>query len=139
MMATMIPPIIGTPASYELEDALLLEDTIYPKDQIVLMIDANGLIRQCNKTAGKFMGCPTSKLVWQHISSLLPQLGNMNLLADGQLNPRLRYLSRIGHHFQLDISDDIPHSACIFVHELESAGRYYLRLIICPDKGALQH
>ncbi len=108
---------------------------VFPEDdRAVLTLDVNGLIRNCNKEAAKLMKCPTSQLVWQHVSNLLPQLADTELMQDGHINPRLRFLSRIGHRFQLAMPGGGLASGRIFFSDLENAGRHHLRLIICPDE-----
>ena len=102
-------------------------------DRAVLTLDANGLIRNCNKAAAKLMKCSTSMLVWQHVSNFLPQLMDTQLMQDGHLNPRLRFLSRVGHRFALAMPNGGHIASRIFFNDLENAGRHNLRLIICPD------
>jgi nitrogen-specific signal transduction histidine kinase len=99
----------------------------------VFTLDANGLIRTCNKAAGQLLGCPSSTLVWQHVSNILPQLSGTTLMQDGHINPRLRFLSRIGHRFQLTIPDGKHDSGRIFINDLENSGRHIVRLIVYPD------
>jgi hypothetical protein len=99
----------------------------------VFTLDANGLIRNCNKAAGQLLGCSSSLLVWQHVSNILPQLSGTTLMLDGHVNPRLRFLSRIGHHFQLAIPGGKRDSGRIFINDLENAGRHIVRLIVYPD------
>jgi hypothetical protein len=107
---------------------------VFPEDdRAVLTLDVNGLIRNCNKAAAKLMKCPTSQLVWQHVSNLLPQLADTELMQNGHINPRLRFLSRVGHRFQLAMPGGGLASGRIFFNDLENAGRHNLRLIICPD------
>lgn len=99
----------------------------------IFTLDVNGLIRNCNKAASQLLGCSSSTLVWKHVSSVLPQLTATSLMQDGHVNPRLRFLARIGHHFQLAIADGKCDSGCIFINDLENAGRHTVQLIICPD------
>jgi hypothetical protein len=99
----------------------------------VLTVDANGLIRNCNKAAGKIMGCECSKLVWQHVSNVLPQLSETELMQGDHINPRLRFLSRVGHRFQLAIPGGRQECGRIFFNDLENAGRHIIRLIIYPE------
>ena len=40
----------------------------------VITLYDNGTICECNQAAGELLGCPPSKLTWQHISTFLPQL-----------------------------------------------------------------
>jgi hypothetical protein len=101
-------------------------------DMAVLTLYENGMIHDCNKAGGKILGCPPAELTWQHISRLLPQLQEVVLFQGRRLNPYLHFLSRVGHHFEV-ISLNGAHSVCrIFFSEMESLGRHFLRVIICP-------
>jgi hypothetical protein len=102
-------------------------------ERAVLTLDVNGLIRSCNKAAARLMECPISLLVWQHVSNILPQLADVQLILDGHINPRLRFLSRVGHRFELAMPGGRYMSSRIFFNELESSGRHNVRLIICLD------
>ena len=99
----------------------------------VFTLDTNGLIRNCNKAAGQLLGCSSSTLVWQPVSNILPQLTDTALMQDGHINPRLRFLSRIGHRFQLVIPGGKQDLGRIFINDLENAGRHIVRLIVYPD------
>lgn len=112
------------------------DDTSDSQEQAMLAVDENGMIRQCNGAASKLLGCPVSKLVWRHISSLLPQLAHMALTKNGQINPRLRFLARIGHSFQLIASDGMMRSVQIFISDLENYNGHFMRLIICPGHAS---
>ena len=99
----------------------------------VFTLDTNGLIRNCNKAAVQLLGCNSSTLVWQPVSNILPQLAETALMQDGHINPRLRFLSRVGHRFQLIISGGKQIMGRIFLNDLENAGRHTVRLIVYPD------
>jgi PAS domain-containing protein len=99
----------------------------------VFTLDTNGLIRNCNKAAVQLLGCNSSTLVWQPVSNILPQLAETALMQDGHINPRLRFLSRVGHRFRLVISGGKQIMGRIFLNDLENAGRHTVRLIVYPD------
>lgn len=98
----------------------------------VLMLNDKGMIRECNQVAGKLFGYQPSQLVWRHISMLLPQLAETVLMQGEQVNPRLRFLSRIGHRFEIAGSDSRTSSSRLFFHTVGSSGRYFLRVLIRP-------
>lgn len=102
-------------------------------DRLVLTLHYNGMISECNKAGGKLLGCRPSELIWQHISKLLPQLKNIALLQDQDLNPYLRFLSRVGYKFEV-IDFKGAHLICkVFFCEIGSMGNRLLRVIICPE------
>ena len=114
------------------------DDTDSSQDQVVLTVDDNGMIRQCNSAAGMLLGCPVQKLVWRHVSSLLSQLAHTAVTKNGQINPRLRFLARIGHGFQLAVPGGRMRSAQIFISDQESYNGHFMRLIICPGHAPTQ-
>ena len=102
-------------------------------DQLAMLtLYDNGLIKDCNKAGGRLLGCAPNDLMWQHVSKLLPQLQAMVLFIDKKLNPRLRYLSRIGQHFEVITCTGIRYVCEIFFREFDQLGTRFLRIIICP-------
>lgn len=101
-------------------------------DIVVLTLNDKGMIRECSKTSWNLLGCPSSQLIWKHISLLLPQLVGVQLMNGKKLNPRLCFLSRIGHHFEVTCPDGIQLASEIFFNNIESSGRHYVRVIVRP-------
>lgn len=101
-------------------------------DLAVLTLYDNGMIRDCSRVCAELLGCATSKLTWQHISTFLPQLANVALVKGEKINPNLRFLSRIGHHFEVVALSGV-HFACeLFFNEVENLSQHCLRIIIQP-------
>ena len=111
---------------------------VYDK-MAVLTLDKNGMIRDCNKAGGRLLGCSPAELTWQHISKLLPQLIEVVLFRDKKLNPRLRYISRIGQPFEMVTLSGARYVCALFFREVENLGAHFLRVIICPveQRGSL--
>lgn len=105
----------------------------------MLMLNDKGMIRDCNEAAGRLFGCQPSQLVWQHISMLLPQLAETVLMQGEQINPRLRFLSRIGHRFEVATSGSAGFASELFFHSVESSGRHLLRVLIRPAEGEARY
>lgn len=99
---------------------------------VVLTLNDKGMIRQCSKTSRELLGCPASELIWKPISMLLPQLDGVQLMNGRRINPRLRFLSRLGHHFEVICPDGIRLASEIFLSSVENAGHSYLRVILRP-------
>lgn len=127
-MATLLTTPVG-PDTVHIEHT----ETAALDEPAVFTLDDNGMIRNCNKAATRLLGCSGSQLAWQHVSCILPQLSATTLMQDGHINPRLRFLSRIGHRFQLAIPDGNRRSGRIFLNDLDNAGRRIVRLIVYPD------
>jgi len=101
-------------------------------NRLVLTLHYNGMITDCNKAGGKLLGCLPSELIWQHVSRLLPQLKNIALMQGQNLNPYLRFLSRVGYKFDV-ISLKGVHLVCkVFFCEIGCMGHRFLRVIVCP-------
>lgn len=98
----------------------------------VLTLTDKGMIRECSVAAGRLFGCQPSQLVWQHISMLLPQLAKTVLMQGEQINPRLHFLSRIGHRFEVTCANGAGFASKLFFNSVENSGRHCLRVIIRP-------
>ncbi len=101
-------------------------------DMLELILNENGMIHECSKTCVKCLGCTSSELQRQHISALLPQLAGIPLMLDGQINPRLRFLSHIGRQFELIGKSGVRLLCEVFFNDVESLGCHYLHLVIRP-------
>ncbi len=100
---------------------------------IVLMLNQNGLILNCNSVAATLFGCMTSQLLWQHASKFLPSLAGAVLFMNGTINPRLRFLSRIGHLFEVMTPAGEALLCRVFFNEVIDQGQQHLCLVICPE------
>ena len=100
-----------------------------------LTLSDNGMICACSKACGKCLGCTSRELLWQHVSVLLPQLQDMPLMQNGQINPRLRFLSHIGRLFILVGHSGKRFMSEVFFNDIESLGRHYLHLVIRPVRS----
>lgn len=67
----------------------------------ILILNDDGLIQHCNQRGGELLGRQPSSLIWEPVSAVLPQLAEMTLISNDQINPRLRFLARIGHRFEV--------------------------------------
>lgn len=97
-----------------------------------LVLDERGMICDCSKAGEKLFGYSRKDLVWQHVSKLLPELSEILLVKNGQINPQLGFLSHCGHPFRA-----INRLGNTFLNELhfvllDYAGRRTIRMIIQP-------
>lgn len=100
--------------------------------RLVLTLHYNGMITECNKAAGKLLGCLPSELIWQHISRLLPQLKDIALMQGANLNPYLHFLTRVGYQFEVISLGGMRMLARVFFCEVGSMNHRFLRVIVCP-------
>lgn len=98
-----------------------------------LGLDEHGVIHHCNRAGEALFKYRRGELLSQHVSVLLPQLADMDLLHGGQPSPRLRFLCRIGHHFQVQDKDGERFASDIFLNVLDS---HRLSLIVRPASEA---
>lgn len=101
-------------------------------DPPALQLDERGMIQDCNKTFEKLFGFRRSSLVWRHVSSLFPQLVEIELVRSGQINQFLNYLCRCGHTFQMQGCDGKIIMSSLNIFRIESKGRNSLRMIVRP-------
>lgn len=99
----------------------------------VLMISDTGTIQECNKAFEKLFGYLSVDILCKHVSMLLPQLAGIPLMNGEEINPRLRWLSRIGHPFVAIGLGSIQFASQLFIHKIENPDQHYLRLVICPS------
>jgi PAS domain-containing protein len=107
------------------------------EDNARLTLDSRGKITDCNAAVETLFKSKRSALLRRHISVLLPQLAQLELVKSGQINPHLRFLIRIGRQFQA-LSQDGEHFASeIFLNVLGSAGSQQISLIVRPVEPSM--
>jgi PAS domain-containing protein len=97
-----------------------------------MILSDDGTITNCNVACATLLGCPMTEIVWQHISKFLPQIQEEMLFKEHHLNPRLRFLSRIGHHFQAVRCNGALFASKVFFVELGNTCESFIRVIIRP-------
>ncbi|HEY8085541.1 MAG TPA: PAS domain-containing protein [Methylophilaceae bacterium] len=112
------------------EKIIDIAGTSYGKMELVL--NELGMICDWNSQFRNWLGYRRSDLVFRHISVLLPKLADIKLMCGKQINPRLRFLFRVGYQFQLVSFAGNHVEGTLFINEMENRGRRYLRTIIYP-------
>lgn len=95
-------------------------------------LDSNGTILDCNQSASVLLNCSATKPTWLHISDIFPQLAEITLLIGESINPKLRFLSRVGYHFDVIARNGLRFVSKLYFVDIERLGEHYLRLIIVP-------
>jgi len=111
-------------------DTLDCNDTCAGEDLAVLTLDDRGMISDCNRACEALFRYRRSELVWQHVSMLMPQLAELDLMQNGQPNPRFCFLNRIGRNFQAVTQDGTLFDTELFLNLLHNNGHYRLSLIV---------
>jgi len=101
-------------------------------DVAAMTLDARGMIRYCNRATESLFKYRHSELTWQHVSLLLPELADLELIRNGELNPRLRFLFYTGKHFHLIAKDGTRFDGDLFINVLDNTGGGRLSLIVRP-------
>jgi PAS domain S-box-containing protein len=98
----------------------------------ILALDDAGVICGCNPAAEALFNYRASELVGQHVSTVLPQLKQWQLVRDGRPDPRLRFLCNLGHHFEVTASNGQRFPSELFLNCIDDSGPARLRLTVRP-------
>ncbi|MCH9639853.1 MAG: hypothetical protein K0U40_10210 [Betaproteobacteria bacterium] len=103
-------------------------------ESAALTLYDNGMIRDGNQEVTALFGYSANQLTGQHIIRLLPQLAEIKLIQDKRANSYLRFLSRMGRHFEAVRMNDTNFTCTLFFNDVTYLGRHFIRVIICPVK-----
>lgn len=96
----------------------------------VLTLDDVGMVCDCNSEGEALFRYHRDELVGRHVSLLLPQLTELQLIQSGRLNPYLRARCRFGCHFQAVTGDGEYFAIDLFLNLLGRAGHDRLSVIV---------
>ena len=102
------------------------------EDVAVLTLDDRGMVCDCNPAGEALFKFRRSELVWRHVSMLLPQLAGIELVKNGQPNPHLRFVSRVGGYFQVVARDNECFFSELIFNLLDCSGPCRLLLAVRP-------
>ena len=97
-----------------------------------LIVDEFGVIRGCNRAGELAFGYCSGEMIQQHVSLLLPQLRNLELMQDGRPNSRLRFLCRTGHQYWAVSANGSRFACKLFFNLLDNRAFTRLSLIVRP-------
>ena len=98
----------------------------------VLILSDDGVVRDCNQAGAKLLGNSPKNLPKLHISKILPKLANIDLVKGRRANPYLRFLSRIGHLFEVVSMSGAHFTGRLFFSDVENCGSHQLIVMIHP-------
>ena len=107
-----------------------------PELTAVLTLDDRGMIRDCTEVCETLFKYRRSELVWHPVSMLLPELAKLEPMQNGQPNPHLQFLCRIGRRFWVMTGDKERFASELFLNLLDSTGHGRLSLIVRPSAQA---
>ena len=101
----------------------------------MLILSEEGKIFYANKEAGELLDLSPKQLSKLHISKVILELINMDLLEEGKkrVNAYLRFLSRIGYKFELCNLHGKRFSGVLFFNDIDLHGRHSVVVLIYPD------
>ena len=89
-------------------------------DLAVLTLDDLGVIRDCSRACEQMFGYLPDELPGRHVSSLLPQLPDIDLVQEGRINSRLAHLCHCAVAFQARRRDGRCFASELFINYLGS-------------------
>lgn len=89
-------------------------------DLAVLTLNDQGVIRDCSRACEQVFGYPPEELAGRHVSMLLPQLPDTDLVQEGRINSRLAYLCHCAVAFQARRRDGRCFASELFINLLGS-------------------
>jgi len=100
----------------------------------VFILSNDGAIIDANPEGIQLLGCSPSQSDFkqQHISNVLPKLNEVDLLEKNEkrVNPYLRFLSRIGHQFEINASDGKQYGGELYFNDIDNTGEHQI-LVMC--------
>ena len=108
---------------------------------LTLVVSEDGIIIESDECAGKFPDCFNSNKDNNHISRLVPFLTKVDLLEkeNERVNPYLRFLSRIGHHFEVTGSNDTTFFAELYFSDIIYHKRHLIMIMLYPIRHKNSH
>lgn len=123
--------------SYEEQQHPLDEERVVEMhDAPAFLMNVQGIIRSCNKSAERRFGYPQSELLWRHISCLFPQFADVELVMQDHLNPLLNYLCRCDHVFDVIDKNGETVGCNLTFFSVEREGMQLLRLVVRSSDDA---
>ncbi len=112
---------------------------IRPGDLATFTLDDLGIIRDCSSACEQIFGYMQEALVGRHISMLLPQLANTELVQEGRINPHLGFLCHCACVFQARCRDGRSFTSELFINRLDTHNVVVLvrNLGISKSKGGI--
>ena len=89
-------------------------------DLAVLTLNDQGVIRDCSRACEQVFGYSPEELAGRHVSMLLPQLPDTDLVQEGRINARLAHLCHCAVAFQARRRDGRCFASELFINLLGS-------------------
>ena len=103
------------------------------KKYTAVVIDENGHIENIDDPGNDLLGPKSDTSKFHHISVLIPTLSKFQLFRKGEINPRLRFLTRIGQTFEVNKSSGGCLLCRLCLNVIERSGKRLVRIILRPE------
>lgn len=113
----------------------LRRESVDDAGSATLILAENGQVRDCSRAAAQLFGYPVDELRGRHASLLLPRLAGTELVQDGDLNPRLTFLSHCGLPFRASRRDGGEFACELFLNRLGNGAEGTLSVIVRAIDG----
>ncbi|HMM47314.1 MAG TPA: PAS domain S-box protein [Thiobacillaceae bacterium] len=90
-----------------------------PSDLAALTLDDLGFIRDCSSASEQIFGYVRDALIGAHVSMLLPQLADTDLVQEGRINSRLAFLCHCAFIFEARRHDGGSFDGELFISRLD--------------------
>lgn len=104
----------------------------HPAQYPELIIDEHGRIENIYDPGNHLLGAASEKTESRHISMIIPTLSRFQLFRKDQINPRLRFLARIGQRFEVHNFVGGCVFCKLFLHVIEHSGKRLIRITMRP-------
>jgi PAS domain S-box-containing protein len=104
-------------------------------DLAVFTLDDLGMIRNCSHACEQVFGYRPDELMGRHVSMLLPELPDTELVQEGRINSKLAFLCRCAIAFQARHRDGRHFPSELFINRLDSHN--VVVLVRCLDATRL--
>ncbi|MGY6274514.1 hypothetical protein [Methylomonas sp. MgM2] len=111
-----------------------IKNGVIDNKMAILILDESGYIKHCNKTSALLLDWQRTYLLSRHVSDIFPQLAKTSLFENMHVNSKIRFLSRVGHHFDAHGQHGERFKCELFFNHKAYAGADYLQLIVHPLK-----
>ncbi|HBV21525.1 MAG TPA: hypothetical protein PKM20_03890 [Nitrosomonas sp.] len=100
---------------------------------VILMLSEDGVILDTNDEGTRLLDFSPGQANRLHISRVVPQLAEIDLLEDGErVNTYLRFLSRIGRHFEVIGMNGAHFSGELYFNDINTFDKHQIIVMIYP-------
>lgn len=100
------------------------------QDTAVVTLDTSGTILDCDGSVERMFGYTPEALIDRDITSLIPQLKQIGIMREGEVNGLLRYLCHIGAPFEVRHRELGSYESHLLLVDLRNAARRKLRMFV---------